>query len=177
MFKKIALVLLALLFATTSAMAEGFYAGAGMGITQIEDEDEGVTFEDSPFGWKVFAGYDFNENFAVEGAYLNSGEAEDDLFGENVKAELTAFAVSAIGLMPVGDSAHIFGKVGYYDGEQEIKAFGLTVTEDDDGLTVGGGIRFKTAKNFALRADFDWFDTTVDTVWSIGVGIQFYFGQ
>jgi OOP family OmpA-OmpF porin len=177
MFKKIALVLLALLFATTSAMAEGFYAGAGLGVTQIEDEEEGESFKDSPFGWKIYAGYDFNENFAVEGAYLNSGEAEDDVLGEAVKVELTAFVVSAIGLVPVGESAQIFGKIGYYDGEEDITAFGITFSDDDSGLTAGAGVRFKMSDNVALRADFDWFDTDIDTVWSLGVGVQFYFGQ
>ena len=55
-------LLLALSFATSS-FAEGFYAGAGIGITQIEDEDQGFSFEDNPFGWRLLAGYDFNANF------------------------------------------------------------------------------------------------------------------
>jgi opacity protein-like surface antigen len=113
----------------------------------------------------------------VEGAYLNSGEAEDDVLGEAVKVELTAFVVSAIGLVPVGESAQIFGKIGYYDGEEDITAFGITFSDDDSGLTAGAGVRFKMSDNVALRADFDWFDTDIDTVWSLGVGVQFYFGQ
>lgn len=177
MFKKISLILFALLFATSSAMAEGFYAGAGVGMTQIEDDSEGDNYKDSPFGWKIYAGYDFNENFGLEGAYLNSGEAEDDLFGENVKVELTAFVVSAIGFLHVGESAQLFGKLGYYSGEEEVSAFGVSVDEDDDGFTVGVGLRFNTTENLALRADFDWFDTQIDTVWSLGVGIQYHFGQ
>jgi OOP family OmpA-OmpF porin len=177
MFKKISLFVLALLLATTSAMAEGFYAGAGLGITQIEDEEAGESFKDSPFGWKIYAGYDFNENFALEGAYLNSGEAEDDVFGENVKVELTALVVSAIGLMPVGESTQLFAKLGYYDGDEEITVLGETFDDDDSGLTVGAGVRYQSSDNLAMRADFDWFDTEYDTVWSLGVGIQFYFGQ
>ena len=44
-------------------------------------------------------------------------------------------------------------------------------------MTVGAGVRFATSDNFVIRGDFDWFDTELDTVWSIGVGVQFYFGK
>lgn len=177
MIKKISLVLLALLFATTTALAEGFYAGAGAGLVKVEDSDQGESFDDTPFGWKIFAGYDFNENFAFEGSYIKTGEAEDEIFGEPIEAELSAFTFSALGLMPVSDSTQIFGKLGYYTGEQEVTAFGITVDDDDDGFLVGAGIRFMTSDKFAIRADFDWYDSDLDSLWSIGAAFQFYFGQ
>lgn len=177
MIKKITFVVLALLFAASSVLAEGFYAGAGAGIVKIKDEDQGESFEDTPFGWKIFAGYDFNENFALEGSYIKTGEAEDQVFGTTVETELSAFTFSAIGLMPVSDSAQLFGKLGYYSGEQEVTAFGLTVDDDDDGFLVGAGIRFNTSDKFTIRADFDWYDADLDSLWSIGAAFQFYFGQ
>ncbi len=177
MTKKILFVLLALLFAATSALAEGFYAGAGAGIVHVEDEDQGESFKDDPFGWKIYAGYDFTENFALEGSYIKTGTAEDDVFGEPVEAELSAFTFSALGLFPVSDSAQLFGKLGYYSGEQEITAFGITVDDDDDGFLVGAGIRFMTSDKFAIRADFDWYDADLESLWSIGAAFQFYFGQ
>lgn len=177
MRKKLIWLPLVFLFAATWASAEGFYAGAGIGLTQIEDSDQGESFDDSPFGWKILAGYDFTDNFAVEGGYLNSGKAEDTVFGENVEVELTAFVISAVGLMPVSDTVQLFGKLGFYSGEQEVTAFGVTVDDDDDGLTVGAGLRFRASDNFVIRGDFDWFDTDLDTLWSIGAGFQFYFGN
>lgn len=164
------------MLAGTSAWAEGFYAGAGIGITHVEDEDSGISFEDNPFGWRLVAGFDLTDTFAIEGAYVNSGEAEDDIMGADVEAELTAFTVSAIALIPVSDSTTLFGKLGLYTGESEVSAFGLTEDDDEDGLTIGAGVRFQTSDRLTLRADFDWFDTDLDSLWSIGVGFHVGFG-
>ena len=159
------------------ALAEGFYAGAGIGITQIEDSEDGLSFKDSPLGWRLLAGYDFNENFALEGSYANSGDAEDTVEGVDVKAELSAFTFSVVGLMPLSESTKLFGKLGYYDGEEEVSAFGLTVKEDADGLTAGFGVRYELQNNVAIRGDFDWYDSDLDTLWSVGVGFQVLFGK
>ena len=99
MAKVISWSFLTLLFAMTSAMAEGFYAGAGIGVTQIADKQDGLSYQDNPVGWRMLAGYDFNEYVAIEGSYANSGEAKDDIFGENVATELTGFTVSVVGLL------------------------------------------------------------------------------
>ncbi len=177
MCKKLFWVPLMFLFAATGALAEGFYAGAGLGLTQIEDEDQGVSFEDNPLGWRLLAGYELNENFALEGSYVNSGTAEDTVLGENVEVELSAFTFSAVGLLPVSDMVKVFGKLGFYSGEQEITVQGITLDDDEDGLTVGAGLRFDAGNNFVIRGDFDWFDTDLDTLWSVGVGFQYYFGK
>ena len=177
MLRKILLLSSIMLLAGPAAMAEGFYAGAGVGITQVEDSDQGITFKDSPFGWRLIAGFDMNENFAMEGSYINSGTAEDDIQGENVEAELSAFVFSLVGLIPVGETARLFGKIGYYSGETEVTVFGITLDEDEDGATAGAGVRFDMNNNFVIRGDLDWYDTELDTLWSVGVGFQYSFGK
>lgn len=177
MFKTKSIILVLAIFTTTTAMAEGFYAGAGFGLTQIEDEDQGLSFKDNPLGWRLLAGYDFNENFGVEGSYINSGTAEDVVLGENVEAELSAFTLSVVGLLPISDSTELFGKIGFYSGEQEITVQGFTLDEDEDGATVGAGLRFRTSEALAIRGEFDWYDTDLDTLWSVGIGFQYSFGK
>lgn len=177
MLRRALLVPFLILAFSTTAMAEGFYAGAGLGLLQIEDEEEGISFEDNPLGWRLLAGYDFNDNFAIEGSYVDSGKAEDEVLGEQVEVKLTAFTASVVGLMPVSDTVKVFGKLGFYSGEEEVTIQGFSIDDDDSGMTVGAGVRFATSDNFVIRGDFDWFDTELDTVWSIGVGVQFYFGK
>ncbi len=54
----------------------GFYVGAGIGTTEIaEDSIDEFNADDSDTGFKVFGGYSFNENFAVEASYFDLGEA------------------------------------------------------------------------------------------------------
>ena len=107
MYMTRSLLLVLFLFATTTAMAEGFYAGFELGIVQIEEEDQGVSFEDNPMGWRLIAGFDVNENLAVEGSYINSGTAEDTIEGTNIEAELSAFVLSFVGLMPMQSSKSV----------------------------------------------------------------------
>ncbi len=149
---RIFLLPLLFLFGVTSAMAEGFYAGAGFNATHIEDEEQGISFEDDSLGWRLLAGYDFSNNFGIEGSYINSGEAKDDVLGTNVTAELSAFTLSVVGLLPLGEDAQLFGKVGYYNGEAEVTVLGFTLDEDEDGLTVGVGFRlWDPSGKFAVR--------------------------
>ena len=177
MSKTNVLIPLALLLATSPAMAEGFYGGAGLGLVNIEEEDLGESFKDSPFGWRIFGGYDFNENFALEGAYVSSGTAEDTVFGEDVEVEFSGFTVSAVGLLPLSDTMDLIAKAGFYTGEQEVTVQGFTLDEDDDGFTVGAGMRFRTSDQFVVRGELDWFDTDLDSLWSVSVGFQYYFGN
>ena len=177
MLKRLLMAAGILILSSSFALAEGFYAGAGIGITQIEDSEDGLSFKDSPFGWRLLAGYDFSENFAIEGSYLNSGKAEDTIEGTDVEVELSAFTFSVVGLVPMNESTRLFGKLGYYDGEEEVTAFGVTLDDDADGLTAGFGVRYELQNAVTIRGDFDWFDSDLDTVWSVGVGFHVLFGN
>lgn len=178
MCRKILLVLAWCFAANSAVMADGLYAGVGLGIVQIEDEEQNIDFSDSTFGWRLHVGYDINQNFAVEGSYIGSGAAEDEVLGEKVEVEYSAFVTSFIGLIPAGDTARLFGKIGYYSGENEVTAFGVTIDQDSDGFTAGAGIRFDDVmNNFSFRGEFDWYDTDVDTLWSFGIGFAYLFGN
>ena len=170
---------------SSPCVAEGFYAGAGFMSTQIEDDDIDFGFDDSPLGWRLFAGYEFGAHFALEGAYVDAGDIDDTIprpstdggINADVDAEHTAFTFSVLGLLPVGNSADLFAKLGYYDSDQEVSVLDDTVDTGDSGLTVGAGVRLELARNFAIRGDLDWFDTDLDTLWSVGVGVQYRFGR
>ncbi|MGM0982553.1 MAG: outer membrane beta-barrel protein [Pseudomonadota bacterium] len=59
--------------------AEGPYLGAGIGYAEHQADLENyaspavtnVDVDDSDTGYKLFAGYQFNPNFAVEASYLS----------------------------------------------------------------------------------------------------------
>lgn len=170
------LVIVAMLIAS-NAMAQGFYAGGGLGFTKIEDSEDGESFNDMPIGWKLFAGYDFNDNFGVEGGYINSGKGKDTIDSLEIEAELSAFVISGIGYLPMNEQLDLFGKAGYYNGESEVSALGITLDDDEDGFTLGAGLRYDFGNNLKIRGDFDWYESDLDSLWSIGVGLQYYFGN
>ncbi len=78
------ILVLSLLPFTAIADEEGFYAGAGLGLTKIESEIEFLqnTTNNWENGYRLFVGYDFNPNWSVELGFTRYGEGSADLIEE-----------------------------------------------------------------------------------------------
>ena len=169
MDKRLALSAFAAL-ALTAAMAAradvqpGFYMGAGVGSTKIDDDGfDDIDFDDGDTGFKVFGGYNVNRNFAVEATYFDLGEASgsfDDGFDTvNFDVGVSGFNVSAVGVLPVADMFSLFGKIGYasydIDAHVEIVGFGSgseSQSESDMTYGVGGELSFG---QFGARLEYE----------------------
>ena len=102
---------LALGIAITPAavQAEGWYAGAGFGQSKVDvdcDLDISCSANDTATAWKLFGGYQFQRNFAVEFGYVDLGKATlsgtDSVLGTtSASFEATGFNVAAVGFLPV----------------------------------------------------------------------------
>ena len=165
MFKRLGLTTLAALWlmAATAVQADtqpGFYAGVGIGNASAEDDVSG--FDGSDTGFKLFGGYSFNDNFAVELAYLDGG-APDDRFGNiNVELEVSGLNASAVGRLPVSNTVSLFGKLGFasYDVEATASSGGLSASEDDSdtALSYGVGASIGVADRFEVRVEWEAID-------------------
>src|SRR5262245_53584644 len=109
--------------ATTATADElnGLYAGIGIGSTAVKDSGG---LDDSDMSFKIFAGYSFNQYFAIELAYLDGGSARQSvsfLFPEGrpssaslkTKVDTELLNLSVIGNLPLTESFSLFGKLGY----------------------------------------------------------------
>jgi OOP family OmpA-OmpF porin len=197
--------------AASAATAESgnWYIGAGAGMSIYQDwlsqdeitaikngfgNDQGfVNFngsesadsEDRASAFKVFGGYVFNENIAVELSYADMGEVEansrstgtffdaadnpvdGDLFA-STRASVTAFTLDAMLNYPVGSFLGLFVKGGLYaaDTDLELSAGGSITTESindsrsesSTGLHVGIGASFRLTDAFGLRAEWERLD-------------------
>ena len=163
------------MFVATSSIAGEGYIGASTGIMNIEDDSGGSDFSDTPFSIKVFGGYEFNENFAVDVAYFSTlQDAEDDVFGFPVEISLDGFIIRGVGAYPTSDNFSILGSIGFWDGDAEASAFGTSATASEDGLTLGVGGKYRF-ESVSIRGEFEWFDSD-ETIWTILVGVQVNFG-
>ena len=189
---KVFLILVLCLFASSAAFGEGFYAGAGLGVVKIKDEDSSIeapfdnTFSDTVYGWQLFGGYDLNDRLGFEVAYIQTDTAEDEILGDPsvgfsglpVQTELSSFTASVLGYLPPWNDARFFGRLGYYTGEQEATFMGVTVDDDSDGFLAGAGVRFDQAtSDISFRSEFVWYDTDFDEVWSINMTVLYTFGN
>jgi OOP family OmpA-OmpF porin len=156
------------LVAASQALAQGFYIGAGGGSTDFDsDIAAGLitsgTVDKSSSGYKLFVGYEFNQYFGVEGAYVDLGKASysGTYFGAPVTGgtvEVWGLNLSAVGTYPLNSTFAVFGKVGLFAWEAKSKdttggiAFSDTVSGGD--FSFGAGLSVRFTKN--LRASVEW---------------------
>jgi len=149
-------------------------------------DDDLELISDSTAGAKLYAQYQFNPWFAIEGAYHNTGEFSDDVAGSddpnlgngNYELGFTGFSAAAIGYLPVpGDEIKFFGKVGYFDFEDELSLEDNVISNGSEyGLMAGFGANLQITDRVGLRVDYDWFDIDVGDLWAINLGIEYHFG-
>ncbi|MDQ7006887.1 MAG: porin family protein [Acidobacteriota bacterium] len=172
--RKVSLFLVVLILVGTPVLAvEGPYAGLGLGSTKVDDTDVDLVFSDSAMGWKVFGGYAFTDMFAMEFSYFESGTASDSLFGEKIDVEVTGYTLVGRGSLALGDRLGVFLKGGFFSNDTDATVLGVTLSEDDSGLTLGAGLRYQSTDRIAIRGEFDWFDADIDTLWTVSVGLEF----
>lgn len=171
MDKRLGLIAFAALGLTAAMAAQadvqpGFYAGASLGTTKIDDDgfdDIDFDFDDSDVGFKVFGGYSISQNFAVEVSYFDLGEASghfDDGFDSvDFDVGVSGFNVSAVGVLPVSDMFSLFGKIGYasydIDAHVDVAGFGSgsdSQSESDLTYGIGGALSFG---QFAVRLEYE----------------------
>lgn len=148
--------------AQTPDVVLGPYVGAA--ITQSrwdEEEFDVVELDDEDNSWKAMVGWRFHPNFAAELDYVDFGETSAPItpLGERFNAEAKAWAVYAVGLIPIS-TFDIYGKLGaaWIDGEGR---FGDVAFEDDaTEFAYGVGARWRI-ENFGVQLEYEKFDTDV----------------
>lgn len=131
------------------------------------------TRDEDSTGWKVFAGWRFNQYLAIEGGYVDLGRANlqytsPALAGDiNVKATDTAWTLAAVGTFPVGHNFSLLGKLGvafhYTKTSATVNVPGASAgeTESDHraGFLWGLGAAYDFNPNFGVRLEYENFGT------------------
>jgi len=163
MRKILALAIFGALCAAQPALAgdTGFYVGADIGTMSVDVDkgdldaffleglaSEGLIFDgssdvdDSDTTYGLTVGYRFMPYLAVEGQYLDLGEAKysasGDIFDTFTKETLAAdvgmsmdssgFALSVLGILPIQEVWEVYARLGMYFGDTDAD---ISVTLDD----------------------------------------------
>lgn len=150
------------------ALAQG-YLGGSVGQADLDLPD----FED-PTSFSVFGGYRFNKYIAIEGSYIDFGDADDDI--EPIwTIDASGFDASVLVIWPITDRFEIYGRVGATAWEAELSEAGYGKLEDDDGtdLSYGAGFAFNFTEHVGAFAQFVRVnDIDVD---NLSIGVKFSF--
>lgn len=178
MIRKFSLTLipLAMLGMSSVAHAAG-YIGLGLGEANVDIEETdygpGVSSsaDDSDTSFKLFGGYAFNPNFALEGGYTDFGEGgvryTDGLDTLTEEYEANALYVAAIGIIPM-NRFHVYGKAGIARWDIDASArstWGLSVSDSDSGtdLLYGIGVGFDITPQITLRGEVERYNNVGDS--------------
>jgi OmpA-OmpF porin, OOP family len=169
----------ATVFATAAAAQDaGFYIGGAIGQTKAEgDCPSGFTCDLKDNGWKIFGGYKFNPNFAVEGSYGDFGEITLTTGAVTARGELTSLGIAAVGMLPIGERFSLFGKVGWNLTDQKVTVTGPggSALDGDDGgeLNFGFGALFHAMPQLGVRLEWERLEKSEVDMISIGVQYRF----
>lgn len=165
--------------AAATAQAEGDPAGWSIGVAGVFGDyslDSGI-IDDTSVGAKVFGQYRFNQWVGLEAAYVNAGEFDEN--GSEGRLELTVdgFSMSLVGYAPWGgEDVDFYGKIGYFDFDQELLQDGSPQTRSADGFTAGAGARLSVSERIGIRAEFDWYALDDADFWTVSLGVDWRFG-
>ena len=169
--KKLALGLVAVSAVALSAptFAQGFYIGAGVSQAFIDENG----FDEDDTGGKIFGGYNFNDYFAIEGAYFDLGDISDG----NNSAEIDGVSLAVVGKVPVSNSFSVFGKVGGHEWDADTTGgiSGQASSSGDSDAFYGIGAEYRINQSISLRGEIERYEVEDIDVDVATVGISFHF--
>lgn len=158
--------------------------GASLGIVNFSGS-ESAESEDNATGFKLFGGYSFHKNIAVELSYIDMGEVDakssssgtffdsadnpvDGNLFASAKASVDAFTLDANLSYPIASFAALFVKAGVYTADADLdysagssfstESINESRTDSSSGLHVGIGANFKVTDAIGLRAEWERLD-------------------
>jgi OOP family OmpA-OmpF porin len=158
---------------------EGFYLGGGIGdfsssvddINSLNDvDDAGIDFSDSDNAMKVFAGWNFNRYFAVQGDFVDFGESSG-FVSPSVQgtSDVQGLAPSIVGTIPIGP-VELFGRVGvmFYEIDMNLTG-GRLIDDSGEDLVWSAGIGIDILDRANLRLEYEEIDIEqldeADSLW------------
>ncbi|WP_323815596.1 outer membrane beta-barrel protein [Cellvibrio sp. NN19] len=183
--------------ASIPSFASNFYVLADAGQSKMEADVEGFTFNKTDNAISIGGGYKFNDNFALELAYRDLGEIKGEESGyvgggDYIEAKIsngiTAFQISLVGSIALGEAASLYGRVGMANLEADLKSsYEASINGSDfsgsesesvskNKAVFGAGLSYSFTPTFALRAEYsqyaEWENLTVSST-TIGLTYQF----
>lgn len=149
--------------------SSGIYLGGSLGLSQYKDTCKNlfVPCEDQDTAFRVFGGYQFNRNWAVELGYADFGEADGSgpiPAGGNGSFKLSSYAVdlTGVGSAYVTERLHFFGRLGAYMGrttrDTEFTLFPpLNDAKTNSGFTFGAGVGYNLG-SLGVRLEWQRYD-------------------
>ncbi len=204
---------LAALAAIASPLAaaddRGWYGGVNAGESRATIDDARITSnllgsglatpsisnDDRDIGYKLFGGYQFNRNIALEGGYFDLGKF--GLTATTVPAgtlsgniRLRGLNLDVVGTLPITQNFSAFGRVGVnyaeardsFSGTGAVNVLNTTPSKREANVKFGAGLQYDFTPSFGMRLEAERYRIN-DAVGNKGdvdlvsVGLVYRFGE
>jgi OOP family OmpA-OmpF porin len=186
----------------------GWYGGVNIGQSKAKIDDaritgnllgsgfatSSITNDDRDTGYKLFGGYKFNRNFAVEGGYFDLGRfgytattVPAGTLNGNIK--LKGLNLDAVGILPITEKFSAFGRVGVnyaeardsFSGTGAVNVLNANPSKREANLKFGGGLQYDFTQSLGMRLEAERYrinDAVGDKsdVDLVSVGLVYRFG-
>lgn len=202
---KVGFVVVAL--ATSSVASAQWYVGGSVGQSSTSFNTADYTLgvaaisesqDKTKTAYKLFGGYDFTKNWAIEGGYANLGKPQynySGVFSGYANVKKSSWFVDAKGTLPISDQSNLFGKLGFTRNKSELYAtssnaafnalvgFPMSKSKSRNDVHFGVGGEYVATKNIGVRLEYEDFGKfgdrnngtgrTKTNLWSLGADYKF----
>jgi hypothetical protein len=175
-----------LILVPAAALADsGPYIGVGAGGATLEaDFGSGTppvpgipdSLDEDDTALKVFGGYTFDLpliDIGIEGAYVDFGEPEIDILGNQLSINTTGFSLWGIASLNAG-LIDLYAKAGYLAWDVEAEILGVSDSTDGSDLGYGIGAAFGLGP-VEIRGEYEVYDLDEFDVAMLSLGVLFRF--
>lgn len=176
MMKKILFAMIASVTAVagmSAAHAEGAYVGGGVTVNRYNFDVPGATSAANHSGYqaggKIFAGYDIDKTWAVEGGYADFGSKDYNYITSTgnggVKSDSHGYYLAGKATMPVSEKLGVFGKLGVARVNNSLSGTGLSTGitgENKTGVYASVGAQYAINEKVSLTAEVEHFGKSAD---------------
>jgi OOP family OmpA-OmpF porin len=131
------------------------HAYVGIGVANAENRVVDAWKSDA----KIFAGYQFDQNWGVETGYTNFGRVgfHYPVFDSGVTGATRGQGTYVAGTytIPLNDRVAAFGKLGVQYSQRRYTSNLGALGEHDTGLYAGAGLQVRLVGNLALTGDYE----------------------
>jgi len=159
---------------TTTDYSTGWYIGGNVGISTANIDKDKITQnftnpsysdDEENLGYKLFGGYQFNKNFALEGGYFNLGKFNYSLATPsgtlNGDMKVKGLNLDAVAILPITEKFSAFARIGanYAQAKDSFSSTGTISMQDtnpkksDLNYKFGAGLQYAVTDALALRLE------------------------
>ena len=153
----------------------------GITFSQLKYDEDGISDDANPTALIGRHGYFVANQIAIEGR-LGIGHSDDtvrvDEFGPAVDVDVELdglLGFYAVGHLPLGEAASIYGLFGFTDAKATASANGFSDSDTNSGLSYGFGAEFYPSEQIGLNIEYtQYLDESGYDLSAISAGVKFH---